>query len=206
MVRITDIWGKSNISTLLVLPLFDDIAKGLMTKSQPHMFFPFIILAYEYGLERAYIFRKESRDYNKLYLLFNENVLVDLNLVDSEYFSLNERILEYRYLDDVEFIDEKIVYTFNIPGEFHSDIELITKSLYSKVSSNYKSKLRVIHKYIPKWKSELAHYIASKDISWAIVNKGRNLKAEMVDVLETNFSNQQEFYSPFDPEKETLML
>ena len=170
-MQITQVWKRANVSTLLVLPIFDDILDGTKTRMVPRMEFPLLLIAYEYGLEKAYLLRKGSEDLNKLYVKFNEKVCQDLQLTDSNYYSLNERFIDSNYLSDVEYDENHIIYTLDIPTRFRSDIELIVEGKYSSVSKEYKSLLRVKQKHVPSWTNELGHYIVEENLPISIVVK-----------------------------------
>lgn len=202
---IQQVWKKTNISTLLILPIFDDIIVGTRTKSEPKLGFPFVLLAYEYGLENAYLFRGTDFSKRNLYLVFSKKVLHNLNLTDSGYYSLNERLLDYDGCTDVEITDKKVIYTLKIPAKYTKDIKLIIKGRYSKVSLTYKEMLRIKYKRIPRWDNKIANYIVKVNMAHAIVTKQLHLKEDMKAAIGQDFDNSQEFYDGFKKERELIL-
>lgn len=203
-MRVVDVWKRSNISTLLILPIFDDILEGVTNREKPVVPLTLIQLAFEYGLDKAYLFANDDISMEHLYLEFNERVLTNLNLTNSPYYSFSERLICCRYYDSVKRIDDRIIFCLSIPKEYEEDIKLIAQGKYSRVSKTYKKKLMVKVGMIPTWNNMLGRFIVKNNLPLAIVTKQRYLKDQMVVALGTDFSNEQEFYDGFAVEKETV--
>lgn len=206
----TKIWKTCNVSTLLVLPIFDGIIKKTKTKIYPQIKFPFILLAYEYGLINSYLFTNVNKEIEYLYTVFSKRVLEDLELTNSSYFCLEDRILDYKGTVNSFLLDsddsEDIVYVFKIPEKLLPDVKLITESKYSQVSEDYKELLRIKTNVIPNWYNKLGSHICKQNMSHSIVTKQKHLKEQMIKAIGQNFSNSQEFYIGFDHEREQLCL
>ena len=70
-----NIWKKYNNSFVFILPMFNDITKGIGIKGAvPHIQYPFIELAVEYGLLNTYLY-KNNKYNNILYLEFDKKLL-----------------------------------------------------------------------------------------------------------------------------------
>jgi len=209
-MTIQEIWKNVNVSTLLILPIFSKMAHNVKTKHVPKLYIPFIMLAYEYGLINTYLFDSESDSESDkiktLKLVFNNTVLENLRLTDSVYSSLNDRICCYDKLAAVHITDDKVIYHLTIPEELYPDIEMITLGKYSKVSNEYKGLLKNIARYYPVFDNKIAQYIIGKNLPYAIVSKQKHMKEELVDALDVDLSNNQEFYTNFDNEKETFTI
>lgn len=203
-MNLEQVWKHVNVSTLLVLPLFDDITMGVKTRLKPQIGFPFLLVAYEYGLINSYLFRNNDAFNGRLYAAFQSIVQEDQRLTSSDYYSLNEQIIDSVYCIEAVESDDRVIYELKIPEEFIEDVHLIIEGKYSKVSRNYKEHLRIKQRFIPKWKSLLAHYICKENIPYSIVSKAKHLKVEMEIVMDTVFSSDQEFYIRFSQEKETV--
>jgi len=200
------VWSSTNASTLLVLPLFNDLTAGIKTKTEPQVGFPFILLAYEYGLQRAYVFRKEDPKFHVLYLVFNMLVLEDLGYMSSPYYSLNELIVDSNVCIDVEHINEKVLYSLQIPAQFLPDIELIIQGKYSAVSLQYKEAVRIKYKVVPKWKNLLGFYLCQENMAFAVVNKSDRLRLDIEKHIGASVSKTQEYYEVFSTIKETCFI
>lgn len=198
-------WRKLNITTLLILPLFDDIVQGIKTRLTPRIEFPFLQLACEYGLIKAYLFKEGDIDTTFIYVVFTEKVLENLKLTNSKYHSLSERIIDSKYYIGVERNEDHVIFKLRIPEEYRNDILLITKGHYSKVSSKYKMALKIKQKTIPRSKNPLGRYVVKQNLPYSIVTKQKHLKADMIEALGQDFSSVQEFYPPFEMKRETLV-
>lgn len=202
---IREIWKNVNISTLLILPVFDDIVKGTTTKKKPFAPFCFLSLCYEYGLQKAYLFREEDVSINHLHLVFNSSVLEDKGLTNSKYYSLVDRLVNCEYYERIERHKDFIIVTLKIPDKYREDVRIIISGNYSKVSEDYKQLLRVKYNVIPRWSHPIGTYLTKKNFAFSVVSKKTHLKEAMVDVIG-DFPNAQEFYEYFEKQKETLIL
>ena len=204
---IDELWKRANITTLLVLPLYNEIMDGTKSLSKPHLDIPFLLIAYYYGLENAYLFEDDNVDYETVKIKFNNQVLTNKNLTNSSYHCFNDRLINSKYFKDLKMLEDGIIYYLTIPEQFQPDIKLITQGKYSKTSEEYKQRLLVKQKYISPWKDDsiiLAKYIIRQNLSYSIVAKAKHLKKEITERIGVEFDNSQEFYLSFDKQKETL--
>lgn len=202
---IREVWKTVNISTLLILPIFDDIVKGSTTRKKPFVPFCFLSLCFEYGLQKAYLFREEDVSTDHLYLVFDSTVLEDKKLTNSSYYSLSDRLINCKYYERIERHYDYIIVTLRIPEHYKQDVRTIISGNYSKVSKEYKELLRVKYVVVPRWNHPISTYLIRKNFAYGVVSKNTHLKKEMANVLG-DFPTQQEFYEYFEKQKETLIL
>lgn len=205
-MNINEVWKNLNNSAVLVLPLFNNISEKVTLKeTKDRIIIPFIMLAFEHGLINTYLFEKSDDSINTLKLVFNEEVSKGLNLIKSSYYALSDMIVDSKEFVKVERLNDDVIFYLKIPEEHIDDVKLITESKYSKVSKEYKEKLLIRQKFIPKWSNAYAHYLCKENIPFSVLTKQKHLKEEIVNFIGQNFSDDQEYYPSFNKEKETFL-
>ena len=209
------IWNKYNNSLFLVLPLFSDIAENVKLSNSKKISYPFLSLCFEYGLENTYLF-KEGQEGYQLHLVFNLDVLKDLGITNAYYYAFNERLIWSRHFDTCDRIEDKVIYTLNIPSVYHKDIDAIIEDRHKDVSPLYKAGLRVTFEEIPTSKSPITNLIVAGNIPSFIISKDKRLRKRINDFLfgESDSKEKREYgitadmphWKPFSREKETLKL
>jgi hypothetical protein len=202
------LWNRINVSTLLILPIFQDIAAHVKFKYLGYKF-PIIQLFMDHGLLNCYLYNncpelgETNSESNKLYLVFSKNdVLCPIKSAVANFFSLHEELMMHTKL--IHYLDEVVVVVLNINKEYQKDVELIIQGKYSKVSSSYKKALEITAKKVIFVSSKLGYEISIRNLSLAIVNRSESLRKELEDILEVTLDSTHEFYPVFNLDQETL--
>src|SRR5690349_18122417 len=124
----------TNNSYFLLLPIID-------IKNFPTSKVKFVSLYSNYDLNIDNQFNK--RVYLVTYLLDKDKI---------ESIESNENYLKTLYIDNEE---ELIMFTFKIPSEYLTDIQLISIGDYSRTSDKYKKKVYEYHKGKPQLTEQL---------------------------------------------------
>lgn len=209
-VTIEDLWKSMNISSLLILKLFDSICASCNWRSDDKIRVPIHYMCYEYGMKNCKLYDK-----NELVLQFNADIaLKDQKITTSNYYTFIDRLIDCEYYNFTLRKGNDLYVGLEIPKEFKEDIELVKSSRYSKVSENFKSKMLMDYSKIdsktivPNINNKIYKHIVAKNIPARIVFKNKKLLNELINVLNLeNFDHDnpsQEFYIKWNPEKEEL--
>lgn len=215
-VTMLDVWKKYNHSALFTLPLIDNIEN--FTRTEPHIGYPLLQLATDYGLINTYMqfpYWEKERDYDPdeedapryLHFLFDSvQVQKNLDLTTTDYYSFSEFLIDHPLFEAVNLVDngKKVVYTMEIPHKFYDDLDNVMAGKYSKTSKVYKEHLRVTYDTVPSDSHVVALFVTSNNLPYCVVNKLPNIKRHMEKVIKMDLESTQEYYSPFNSEKETL--
>lgn len=203
-VTLKDIWKNYNISTVMLLPLFNDIYKGIKSTGKSNVEYTFLQLCFEYGLINTYLHTEGKTHY--LILKFDVNeVNQNNNLTASKYYSFNDLIIdskEFTYVRNIN--DKEVLYYLKIPAKFSKDIELIRQSKYSETSDEFKNAIRVKGEKIPKTSNEIGVFIAASNLGFSICMKHKFIKQFVEDLVGRQLDENMELYTAYDPDKETL--
>lgn len=184
---------KLNVSTVLILPLFNNLTKDLLLKSKP---ISFIQLCFLYGLEKTYL----TQDFNNLVLVFPKLKTAN-KLLNSNYsfWSFNEYMLNLKSYNKFEIYNDYILFYLNIDDLYRRDIVKITNSKYSEVSNIYKENLD-ISKYFKSLcrAEEISDYICHNNIPRSIVSKENFMKSIIESYLKVNVPSENEYFKLFD--------
>ncbi len=200
---IRDVWKKFNVSTILIAPLFDEITNNVFAKYNQKLKIPFIQLCIEYGLKNTYLYKNKKHD-GCLYFVFDKRDFIsDRQLSTSCYKSMCELLTDCKYFQNLEITSEEVIIGLTIPEKFLIDIIVIQEGAYSKVSEEYKKKLRITQTHIPKTPNDLARYVARSNLGYCIVSKHPSVKASLEKLLKTTLKDG-EYYEKFSEKKENL--
>jgi hypothetical protein len=202
-----NILKKFNVSLIMILPLFWRITQSVKSRREG-VVYPFVQLAFEYGLLNTFLY-KESKFDGNLYLLFDrEKFIKNIGITNSLYFSICELVVDSPYYNRMEIYNDYILIGLKIPDEYLTDIPIVESGLYSKLSPEYKDELFIRKKVqsVPVSRSGYGTYILCNDLAYAISVKDLYIKEELDDIIGTNLNPKTaEFYSKFDEEKENFV-
>lgn len=205
-MQIKDIWGKVNVSTLLVFPLFSELGKDLYA-AKSRIKFPILQVAYEYGLLKTFLFSELSKVDDALHIAFDkEIVLRKMKLTNSLYYSLSELIIDSSSFKELAIYNDCIIYSLQIPEKWKKDVDLIKQGKYYHVSEECKERLRIKERFPSKpfVKNELGHFIIEKNLPYAIVMKARKLREDIENIIDHRIPPEQEYFDIVNETKETL--
>ena len=189
----------------MILPLFWRITKNIVSK-QGDIHFPFLQLAFEYGLINTYLYNN-GKDNNILFLLFKrEEIIQNKKLTKSPYYSMLELLLDCEYYHSFEMYNDFILFGLKIPEVFSEDIKKITEGKYSQLSDEYKEELHFKTKttHMPHTTHKEAVYIIKYDLPFSIAVKGIRLKEELDEVMKIDLKTDMEFYQKFHQDRENF--
>lgn len=187
---------------MLVLPILDIHFSPLISHEGIKVH---IMQAFEmHGFLGAYLLSPYSRKPYQIHLVFDkQEVCKKSSIYGSHFHSCSELIIENPLYDSLFINNSYIIYTLNIPKEYHKDIDVIMTSRYSKVSKEYKDCLRVTSTRIANLGHVFTH-ILSGNYSYFIVNKQDKILKLLGEVVEENIPKDAEIYDQFDKAKETV--
>lgn len=191
----------------MILPIFWKITKDIRSKKED-IHFPFVQLAFEYGLINTYLYKSEKNS-NVLYLLFKkDDFMLNKSVTKSPYFSMCELLLDCEYYEYIETFGDFVLVGLRIPEEYQDDIQKIVEGKYSQVSEQYKEELHFKTKtsHIPYTSNKDAIYIIKYDVPFAVTVKGIRLKDELDEAMKIDISTDMEFYSKFNPDSENFTV
>lgn len=176
-----------NISTLLLLKLFDDITKDVISTKYK---IPFNIqsLCFAYGLVNCYI----TSDYKLLKLIFNaKEALKDKKLTKSYYSNIIDLLIDSSHFYSISNItiefDKFIVINLRIPKEFIGDIaNYISNNKYSKVSEEFKNEMQFKNSSLPFVDNDIANYIAKTNLPYRVITNHTKLIDITYDALKSD--------------------
>ena len=152
----------------------------------------------EMGFINAYI-KDNDADINyqhAIYLLFKPNNLLEFTkFLETEY----ERTTNV--IDDYDYTGGFVVVVYRLNTKFIKDIELIKKGKYSKTSKTFQQEFPKIIKIMSNTglKEEVS-------LQFRVFNKTKDMTDYWEDKLGVKFTEDQEVWHSFNPEKETLPI
>lgn len=188
---IGELW-KLNVSTILILPLFNHVTKNLKYKKHN---ISFIQLCFKYGLQKAFL----NKNNKELLLVFDKKISSD-KLLDTSHkdWSMNEFILTIPEYIKFEIHNDFIIFYFDIDKKYHDDIELISQSKYSKVSEEYKKQIDFLTYFENLVKTDnISDFICRKNIPRSIVYKEKYMRELMESYLDVKIPNENEYFLTF---------
>lgn len=203
---ISSIIKKTNVSTIFILPLFNEIANGITYKFT-RVPFGFLTLLYEYGFLYSYCYYANSRSNNSLFITFDEEQ-VNQKLVNTNnpHLSLHDILIESVHCKSNEQIGNTHIYELVIPEDYLDDIPKIKRGEYSKLSNKYKDVLLISGKILKRGllKHELPQVIMKNNLAHGIANKEKRIKELLESSLRCSLPDDVELYQKFSNKKETL--
>lgn len=206
-VTIKDIYKNVNISTILILMLFNNEIKSVYSKieSIKNVKYPITYLAYLYGMLNCYL----DKSHKYIHMIFEyEKAMKDLNLTSSSYFNFIDMLIDSDYFHSIQVYQNIDVMRvcLKIPEKYHKDIDLIVNtSKFSDTSDEFKKAVNVAQPTVPVINNEIAKFLIVKNLAMAIVVKSKVLKTEIsktlgieMDLLDENM----ELYNLFDKDRE----
>lgn len=212
---IRKIWKRYNVSTILILPIFNDITDNILYKTEKGKIldikFPFNQLCIEYGLLNTFLYRNNKRQFNgKFYLVFDKKkVNKNMEMTNSTYHSITELIIDSDYFETMYIKNDVIVFVLTIDEKIHNDIKLIEQNKYSKVSNRYKNLVKIKQKRIPMKQGVTniyGSYINRNDLGYAICMKAVHIRKEIENFLQNSVNKEKEFFVEFVKHKEVLSI
>jgi len=213
---IEQVWNNINISTLLILKLFDHICEKCFSAKYDKINYriPIHYICYDYGLLDCYL------DFDCLVLVFDQQTAIsDHKKTKSNYWSFLDRLSDSDEYVRLENINDLILVWLKIPNKFKADVRVLKTSKYSKVSKAFKKKMlmeytRVDGKIkLPSYSHLLSKYIVIGNIPAKVVNKSKSLRNEInksfgvtankkSDVIAIDAPIEKDYYITWKPEIE----
>jgi hypothetical protein len=139
---------------------------------------------------------REIQYNNAVYLVFKpDNIDSFRSFLDNEY----ERTKQI--IDDYDYEDGLVVLVYELDLKYKQDFELIKLSQYSKTSQEFQDLFPKVVKIMQGtlYKDEVS-------LQYRIFNKTEDLVKFWEDLLDVTFNKEQEVWSWFDEDNETLNL
>jgi len=209
-MNIEHIWNNTNISSLILLKLFDDICVDCFSVQDKRLRVPIHYMCYDYGLLDCYL-----NDKNLALVFDKETCLSDLRKTTSKYYSFIDRLQDSKHYHSILTRKSLIVVFLKIPEIYHEDLELIKKSMYSQVSKLFKKKMLMDYTRIngsidvPRSSHPIARYIVVNNIPGNIVRRTQDLIQKISEALRLDREAQSyvvEGYVKWNPDRETWDL
>lgn len=146
-----------------------------------------------YGFINSYLKDKAREDLSGdlLFVLFKPE--------DFEYFGMfvSEQIAEnHNFIEDYDYTDGYVVIVYKIPQVMKEDFEKFKKGEYSKFSHIIKN----------CYKKEIKSFIdPNKSFQWKVFDKSKELKKELEDFLDVQFTKDMELWQIPDVEGKEIL-
>lgn len=209
MMKYRELWNKCTVSSVLILPLFNDILDNIKAKEE-HAEYSLQGLCYDNGLINCYLYEHTGDKYdNTLKLLFDKEQLCNNEIfINKPIPTLFDLLINCKYFLKLKIENDKVLIYFSIPEMWNNDIEKVVKSQYSKVSEDYKNKIKYFGKKMIS-KNDIIDYLFLKNIPAKIVLKHESLETVLREILSPNESKYKgeingEYFIEFDKFKESL--
>jgi len=197
---IREVW-KLNVSTVLILPIFNGITKELLLRGKN---VTFTQLCFMYKMQKCYITKKLQ----ELALVFYKDIsakrLVGTNM---NFWSFNELMITREGFSKFEMYNDYIIFYLKINPCFADDVKLITSGDYSKVSDMFRTEIDTLKHFKRLEKTEtLADDLCVLNIPRAIVDKENYMKDMIEDQLKVKLRDETEYFNKFISREEILNL
>lgn len=196
---------KYNISTLLILPLFNKFAKTLYTaNNNQHNIFS---LLFDRGLVKAYLFTEGEellKDSYTLKLLFKKGLVSKAIDNTNNHHNLLDILVHHKFITNYKNLNKHILIELIIPEKYSPDVKKIINSNYSEVSKEYKECVSMSGmNVIPTDETNL--FMLVNNLPLSIVNKSNKLVTYINQIYKTNINKEEikELLPIFDLKKET---
>lgn len=206
---IQKLWETTNISTIMLLKLFDDLCKECASSVDDTYDFrvPIHYIAFDYGLLDCYL-----DDFSLVLLFSHSSAVSDQLKTKSEYLTFIDRIVDSKHYVKMKNWDNNILGVWlRIPARYREDIEKVKDSKYSKVSAAFKEAMFMDYTAIngriktPNFDYPIPRYIVTDNIPAKIVHRSDKLKKALAIALKldnVDTLNGSEFYPTWKNERE----
>lgn len=201
---IIDLIKKFTVSSILILPLFND-CYNIKSKTNQDLLFNQVLIAG--GLINCYLCFRNSK-YFLIIEFSKEDVHKQLEFLKPIANTINSLMIVNPFLIKVKN-DETIKYLLEIPQDFTNDINVIMDSKYSLVSDEYKERVRVKHNYVGLTNNTTADALVVQQVSFYITTKNKKIIDKLLrelkydeSELELTANEDLEVYEKFNLNKE----
>lgn len=204
-MELEKIWTKFNISFILILPIFKKLFYNCKHKSGYNVSIHTFL--YDIGLIDTYLLDKNSIYHNKLYLLFDKDILINSpKLITKNKLLLDnlELLINFEDFSNIEITDKYIIIALSINDRWKKDIVKIKQSKYSQVSEDYKN--FILNKGIYHLSNEpIVNYLAIENVPVKIIKKHLKLEESIKFLFNMNHNEVlSELFPKFNIINESL--
>ena len=191
-----DIW-KLNVSTTLILPLFDSLTKDVLIGRDN---ITFTQLCFLYKLQKCYL--NDHAD-NLILVFFREDVSKKMHKTNIKFWSFTEFIVTQPCYEKFEIYNDYIIFYLKIDKKYINDIQKIRATKYSLVSKDYTQAVNVKNCFKRLHITDtLGDTLSSKNICMSILIKDPYMKDLIEDFLNITLPNGNEYFKLFDDANE----
>lgn len=197
--------NKYNISTLLILPLFNKFAKIFKTSdNNQHNIFS---LLFDRGLVKAYLFIEGEELIKTCYtlkLVFKKSGISKPIDNTNNHYNLLDILVHHKLVSHIEGFNKHTLIELIIPEKYSSDIVQIINSNYSGVSEEYKECISMKGMNVVPT-DETSLFMLVNNLPLSIINKSNKLVTYINQIYRTNINKEEikELLPIFDLKKET---
>jgi hypothetical protein len=193
---IRQVW-KLNVCTVLLLPLLNEVTKGLLFKNKA---ITFTQMAFLYNFKNCYL------DDKLLAIVFDkQDCLRDVAITKTHSIHLSEYLASLKYFHTFEIINDVMIFYFDL-NLSKDDLNNIRISQYSKLSEEFSKRVDVSahHKSVVITKIEIADFLSSQNVARAIIDRESFMKELIEDDLKVKLPRDAEYFKKFLESKELL--
>ncbi len=213
MMTYRELWNKCTVSSVLILPLFNDILSNVKSK-EANAEYSLQGLCYDNGLINCYLFEKVDDNYDRtLKLLFKKYELCNNEIfLNKPLPTLFDLLVNCKYFSKINIKEDEVIIYLSIDHKWDNDINKIINSRYSAVSEEYKETIKYFGTKVNS-KSEVIDYLFLKNIPAKIVLKHKSLEEVLREILspESKYKKDKfleeidgEYFVEFDKIKESI--
>lgn len=189
---IRDVW-KLNVSTVLILPLFNDITKNLKIDKKP---VSFTQLCFLYNIKSCYLDPSLEK---LIFVFFREDCSKKLYNTNISGWSLSELLVTRNNYEKFEIYNDYMIFYYNIDSIYHKDIGIIYDSKYSSVSNKFTDQVNVKNHFNRLYRTNtLGDYLTTKNIALSIYRKEEYMKELIEDYLGIILPIDNEYFKKFE--------
>lgn len=202
------VWRKYNVSTILILPIFNMYLKHIKFRDKQHTIYS---LFFANGLVNAFLYDEEDKEEQEvpdtLKVVFKFDEIKQQISNDNNYYNLLD-ILNFELVHKTVKIDQYIVIYLRIPQEFKDDIKHIVNSKYSLVSREYKVASDTAGEKLLLLNKDIIDYLILNNFSLRVLIKSNKMKECIKEVFnfdkELGDEESYEYFCLFNKDKEIL--
>lgn len=210
---IEDIWNNVNVSTVMVLSLFDKLMRGDSHRiGDLPTIYHLLQLVYAHGFIQSFMYNPDTNVQNTIHMLFSTRELNAQTGNWTKQFSFLEFLLNSSFFYRTEPYLDRILISFKIPEEYSADLVKIESSKYTQISDTYKNLLYIgdSELLLPTATETYGDYIVSYNLPYHIACGDPRLTNSIIKELELDEQQQKTLlesgavFNAFNSTKETF--
>lgn len=197
---------RYTVTTVLIFALWDKRMPMFRYRGFEHLRFPFLQIAEMHGFINAFL-GLEQLDPKHIQALFHKDAALApwQPHVIAQTFSINEAMIACKDFRQISYQDdEHIVYEFEIPDKFDSDVQNIMAGRYNMGSDRLLRNVFIAEPEIPQENTLMTSLIAD-NIPYHIMKRSDIMAGIIEDALGSKPQKSAEYFKKFQEKNEVLI-